>query len=505
MVAATDLALDLVQRDRSAAIRLVRAQRELQRRQRADPLRFYEPHEGQRAFHASNKFERWLFGGNRSGKTFAGMRELLWRMDGDHPHFPGEPQPGWIVCESYPVYRDTIRPMLLGGDPRISRVVPAYRVHSWSETHKEMVLKPHGMKLAVKSYDQGRASFASTSKGVVHLDEPPPKSIFQEIVMRLIDKGGHLFVTLTEVRGSSSWVHEHVFENDDPAFLEQCDYFFMSTEQNRANLPGFQQVVDYLRSTFTGAELEARLYGKLVAATGNRVYDTFDYPAHVGDVALDPRLAVCLCFDFNVAPGSALVAQHHQGEVRAVAEIHREFGYTREICRDLKLALGVPEDKLGDPSEPDHFERRFGRRCERLLIYGDAQGKTRGATTGQSDYAIIRQEFQHWPTAMRVPDANPIVKDRVAAVNARLRDGFGVTHTIIDRTCKHLIRDFEQVVKRETTTSDAFEISKSDPLRSHKSDAWGYFVAREYPVKPRKRLPDTLAGAAVERNLVSTL
>jgi hypothetical protein len=124
-----------------------------------------------------------------------------------------------------------------------------------------------------------------------------------------------------------------------------------------------------------------------------------------------------------------------------------------------------------------------------LRLYGDATGKA-GKTTGPADHQILRDVF---PGAMWcIPRDNPHVKDRVAAVNARFETMDGQHHALIDPSCRHLIADFEQVVFAENGDLD----QKTNPLLTHSSSGWGYFVHREFPpVKHRAvigtaRLPD---------------
>ena len=54
----------------------------------------------------------------------------------------------------------------------------------------------------------------------------------------------------------------------------------------------------------------------------------------------------------------------------------------------------------------------------------------------------------------------------------------------IDPACRQLIMDFERVRwKKDSDDNMLPEIDKSDPSRSHLSDALGYFVAREFGMR----------------------
>jgi hypothetical protein len=56
----------------------------------------------------------------------------------------------------------------------------------------------------------------------------------------------------------------------------------------------------------------------------------------------------------------------------------------------------------------------------------------------------------------------------------------------IDPQCKHLILDFERVHwRKDSNGNTALEMDKSDPERTHVSDALGYLVSREFGMRPQ--------------------
>ena len=84
----------------------------------------------------------------------------------------------------------------------------------------------------------------------------------------------------------------------------------------------------------------------------------------------------------------------------------------------------------------------------------------------------------------RVPSANPPVKDRINCVNAVLRNHAGQHRLLVNRSCKQLIGDFEQVTWKADPHGNALaDLDKSDPMRTHVSDAVGYLVAREFSMR----------------------
>ena len=69
-------------------IDLISAMLELKRRKNTKLARYNSgeiKHEKQLAFHKCIKRNRWVFGGNRSGKTECGAVEVIWLARGIHP------------------------------------------------------------------------------------------------------------------------------------------------------------------------------------------------------------------------------------------------------------------------------------------------------------------------------------------------------------------------------------------------------------------------------------
>ena len=100
-------------------------------------------------------------------------------------------------------------------------------------------------------------------------------------------------------------------------------------------------------------------------------------------------------------------------------------------------------------------------------------------TTGTTDYQVIREFFRsagYRNVEYKVPRANPLVRERVGLVNAKLKSAAGERQLTIDRRCTELIKDLEQVSYKP----DSSVIDKDkDAKRTHLSDALGYLMWQE--------------------------
>jgi hypothetical protein len=86
---------------------------------------------------------------------------------------------------------------------------------------------------------------------------------------------------------------------------------------------------------------------------------------------------------------------------------------------------------------------------------------------------------------IKVPESNPAINDRINAVNRICKNEFGEVQLEIDPICKELIEDFEQVIS-DGRGGIKKTFNRKDPYykRTHTSDALGYWVALEAPIRP---------------------
>jgi hypothetical protein len=123
-----------------------------------------------------------------------------------------------------------------------------------------------------------------------------------------------------------------------------------------------------------------------------------------------------------------------------------------------------------------------------VIIVGDASGKSqKTSSAGETDYTIITEALTAagitWSN--RTPDSNPPVKDRVNQVCAKLRSADGQAHLWFNPKCKETIQDMRRVAWKVGATA---VIDKSDPKRTHASDALGYPICELDPLRPHGRV-----------------
>ena len=185
-------------------------------------------HAKQMEFHKCKKRNRWVFGGNRTGKTECGAVEVVWMARGIHPFRKNRARTdGWVVSLSTRVQKDVAQKKVLAYlDPRwIEGIV----MQSGSSTSPEngvieriLVKNVSGevSTIGFKSVEEGRDKFQGASLDYVWFDEEPPEDIYTECVMRVLDKEGDIFCTMTPLLGKT-FVYDKIYlnkSNDDEVF-----------------------------------------------------------------------------------------------------------------------------------------------------------------------------------------------------------------------------------------------------------------------------------------------
>jgi len=84
----------------------------------------------------------------------------------------------------------------------------------------------------------------------------------------------------------------------------------------------------------------------------------------------------------------------------------------------------------------------------------------------------------------RVEARNPELKDRINCLNAIIANARRERRLKVSPHCKQLIRDLEQVSwKNDANGNPIGDLDRSDRMRTHTSDALGYLIASEFPMR----------------------
>ena len=158
--------------------------------------------------------------------------------------------------------------------------------------------------------------------------------------------------------------------------------------------------------------------------------------------------------DFNVDYMSAVLANvYGDGTVHYVDEIRQRNSSTEMICKEMK-------DKW--PKAND--------------IFPDPAGSARSTTSHRSDHQILKDHGY----SVYARKAHPSHRDRLNALNRKLKDANGKIKMTVDPKCTYLIKDLEQVQRDRKGGID-----KTNIELTHSLDACSYLIEYKWPIVQR--------------------
>lgn len=216
------------------------------------------------------------------------------------------------------------------------------------------------------------------------------------------------------------------------------------TQDNPHLPPGF---IDSLYANYPPQLLAAYLQGQFTALDKTTVYSYFDRDVHWSDEELRPDDMIYAGCDFNV--GTCFI----------------------EICiRRGDVYHFIDEYHVKDtPTIATRLKEQYAQHIERglLTVVPDAASKHRTTTNAsESDLAILKRSGLR----IKVQNANPLVEDRVNAVQMLLLNNRLRVHP----SCKYLIRALETQTYNQKGTPDKSGTGLDD--KSGPVDAMGYVI-----------------------------
>jgi len=355
---------------------------------------------------------------------------------------------------------------------RIKELAAPYTVGRPNESDLSIDLA-WGTRLALRGGNNYDALRGPGLDGVI-IDEAadvPPEAWFEVLRPMLADRKGSALIIGTPK--GFNWFHD-LWKK--AAGLPDAAAFQFTTIQggnvSAAEIEANRRELD--EKTFR-QEFEASFENLYVG----QAYYTFDRERHLRPLEFVRGAPLCWSLDFNVDPMSSVIAQ----VIDTTTDAEARAGQSSRIIHVLDEIV-LPDSRTAEAIAA--FRRRiegyFDRGLKAIWVFGDASGAGRSTQALKSDWQQVRdalREERRVPVSIRVPAANPAVRERVGAVCAALRSATGRVTLLIDPQCKELVRDLSEVVWARDGHGNALnELSKHDPKRTHVSDALGYLVWR---------------------------
>ncbi len=397
------------------------------------PLKNYNTgkiiHKKQLEFHKCQKRNRWVFGGNRTGKTECGAVETIWLSLGIHPFKPNKIRTEcWVVSLSNRVQKEVAQSKILKYLPKnsIQKIVMQQGKRDFPESGIIECIEVKNIsgnisRIWFKSCEEGREKFQGTSLDFVWFDEEPPEDIYYECRMRILDKQGEIFGTMTPLKGFT-YIYNEIYlnnHNDSEIF-----YIFISWEDN----PYLSNdEIKRLSSILPKDEIESRKYGKFTAIDSGLIYGEFDDNIHViepfsvpeewqDNISIDPGLSNPLSCHWY--------ARDYDGNIYVVAE---HFAQNKTVEEHSEIIKKV--------SDSLNWKKARNGMIEALI---DSAANQRTLSSKKSVTELFYENG-----ILTNPNVNKDVLSGISRVKSYLKSIDGKAKLFIFKSCTNMIREFK--------------------------------------------------------------
>ncbi|MBJ2270458.1 terminase [Pseudomonas sp. MF6772] len=395
------------------------------------------------------KFSAFV-GGYRSGKTFVGCVRLCINALEN----PGIPQ-GYFA-PTYPqiadIFYDTM-PVVAEAFGLFADIVPSKK-RVYLRDNRGRCLST----IVCKSMEHPHriVGFNIAHALVDEIDCMPIKkadSAWKKIIARMstVWPGRDMnTIDVTTTPEGFNWVYRKFVKElaSNPSQRPLYGIVHASTRQNAKNLP--KDYIKSLRESYPANLVDAYIDGLFVNLTSGSVYPSFCRKQNHTDATIRPGEQLHIGMDFNIN--------------RMAATIH--------VIRDgLPMLLEEATSLFDTPAMIVELKRRFPGHS--ITVYPDASGKNRKSVNGsESDHSLLRAAG----FMVMVNPSNPMVRDRVLAVNAMFLN--------IDHKRRYLVNTDNCPVTTQVLEQQAYDEhgqpnkdGTEDPV-----DALGYFIVQRFPI-----------------------
>lgn len=278
----------LSQEDLVAFTQKVQSLKDSRKRRRLDTY-FESAHEGQIAFHKTNKRIRFVFAGNRGGKTTAGVVEFIMWNTGAHRFLKTKtPIKSAVVIPDYTNHGVKIL------EPKLNEWISEGQIKRLERNQAKCISRifwSSGSITDVYSWEADPMAFEGSDYDLVYFDEPPPRKIWAAMWRSCTDRGGYMYMTGTPL--NCDWLFSEFQKirdtNDHPLMW----YIIFDQWANAKNIGEGdenlgRQRLEELAELYDEEEKNARIRGMFVQMSG-MIFKAWSQGHHMIDQFPLPR------------------------------------------------------------------------------------------------------------------------------------------------------------------------------------------------------------------------
>jgi hypothetical protein len=261
------------------------------------------------------------------------------------------------------------------------------------------------------------------------------------------------------------------------------DYWAVLASPRENHYTADTGLYDRLGGSYDDKLFRQEVLGEYLNVASGAAYYAFDGVRNMRREEYESGSPLNWSLDFNINPMCSVLSQIVDITTRADMLSGRHSGVLQVIDE-----LYLPNSNTPDACEAFHKKasQYFRGFPIQVNIYGDPSGNARqtAGAGAQSDWQAVRDFFarhSEYAPSFKYKSSAPAVRDRVAAVNALLRNSQGQSRLFIDPRCVKLIKDLQRVSWK---AGSGLLDKDSDRMLTHLSDALGYLVEAEFGLRP---------------------
>jgi phage terminase large subunit-like protein len=344
------------------------------------------------------------------------------------------------------------------------------KVYCVNTPNHTLVSRRNGRVLATgNSYDQDVAKYGGVSRHLIWMDEEPTyKALYDENMMRTVDIGGSMMLTMTPIKGLT-WVYDEVYEAGNPDHV----YYEVATIYDNPHLN--RDEIKIIEDTMHPDEREVRLEGRFIPKSG-LIYKEFDTKLHVVPYFKIPDdWTIVLGIDPHDRTPHAVVfcAINRDHDIFIFDEIF-ESCLIKDLAAKMRMKLGFVNP----------MARRKGIKLNPAYSVIDTSAKTPDMISGKN----YKEELGLGHGFFCV-DAHKDVIAGISKVREYLNYSNKKPNIYVMEHCREMIHQFRHYIWDDYVKKDRYNL-KERPLKKddHLLDALRYVLM----TNPRWQIPNTM-------------
>ena len=378
---------------------------------------------------------RVLITGRRFGKTFLALNELA-----KFSRYPRKLV--WYIAPTFRMCKDIML------DPLVEKMTKHKWISKVNYSDLSITLK-NKSRIQLRSSDNFN-SLRGVGLDFICMDEfsdVDERAWYEVLRPTLSDKsreGSALF--LGTPRGFGNWSYNLFTRQESDKNWESFQYTTLDGGQVSEN------EIEQAKNDLDDRTFKQEYMASFEKYSG-QIYYNFDRQENVIDEYVTTTNSIHIGIDFNIDPVSAVISEVKQDNLYVYDEIVIYSSNTDELVEEIN-------------------NRYSGKH---IFVYPDPASKQRKTSAGgRTDLSILKNAGYN----VRVRNAHPLIRDRINAVNTKLKNAKGLRTLFIANNCKNVIKSIERQIYKEGTS-----LPDKENNYDHMNDALGYLVEFLYPIK----------------------